>query len=174
MAGVLMVGITLAAQSVNIPMGEKPDPDPDCHPPPPYLDRLGRSRSARSRRANQRTSSNERKSASHAQRDPGTTGARAAQPAAAFVAPHEDDKRYAIAARGLKKSFRAGQIKVEVLKGIDLLIEPGEIAGDGPSGSAVDASAAVSGLLKPDEGSVVALSATISGRCRVRRSTGSG
>jgi polar amino acid transport system ATP-binding protein len=82
------------------------------------------------------------------------------QPAAARpVAPHEDDKRYAIAARGLKKSFKAGQIKVEVLKGIDLLIEPGEIAlVMGPSGSGKSTLlAAVSGLLKPDEGSVVAL-----------------
>jgi putative ABC transport system ATP-binding protein len=80
-------------------------------------------------------------------------------PVAPVVASHPDDKRYAIAARGLKKSFKAGQMKVEVLKGIDLLIEPGEIAlVMGPSGSGKSTLlAAVSGLLKPDAGSVVAL-----------------
>jgi putative ABC transport system ATP-binding protein len=79
------------------------------------------------------------------------------------VAPHSDDKRYAIAARGLRKSFKAGQMKVEVLKGIDLLIEPGEIAlVMGPSGSGKSTLlAAVSGLLKPDAGSVVALGDSI-------------
>jgi putative ABC transport system ATP-binding protein len=87
----------------------------------------------------------------------------AAAPAAQVVAPQPDDKRYAIAARGLKKGFKAGQIKVEVLKGIDLLIEPGEIAlVMGPSGSGKSTLlAAVSGLLKPDAGSVVALGENI-------------
>jgi ABC-type glutathione transport system ATPase component len=53
------------------------------------------------------------------------------------AAAHADDAtRYALAARGLRKSFRSGSQKVEILKGIDLLIEPGEIAlVMGPSGS---------------------------------------
>ncbi len=75
------------------------------------------------------------------------------------VAPHAEAKRYAIEARGLYKGFKSGQMVVEVLKGIDLLIEPGEIAlVMGPSGSGKSTLlAAVSGLLRPDEGSVVAL-----------------
>jgi putative ABC transport system ATP-binding protein len=71
----------------------------------------------------------------------------------------EDATRYAIAARGLTKSFKAGSQKVHVLKGIDLLIEPGEIAlVMGPSGSGKSTLlAAVSGLLRPDGGVVTAL-----------------
>ena len=79
---------------------------------------------------------------------------------AAGAPAHADDAtRYALAARGLKKSFKSGSQKVEVLKGIDLLIEPGEIAlVMGPSGSGKSTLlAAVSGLLRPDEGSVTAL-----------------
>ncbi|HVY87313.1 MAG TPA: ABC transporter ATP-binding protein [Hyphomonadaceae bacterium] len=68
-------------------------------------------------------------------------------------------KTWAIEARGIVKSFKSGQMKVEVLKGIDLLIEPGEIAlVMGPSGSGKSTLlAAVSGLLRPDEGKVVSL-----------------
>ena len=79
------------------------------------------------------------------------------------VAPHTDAKRYAIEARGLYKGFKSGQMMVEVLKGIDLLIEPGEIAlVMGPSGSGKSTLlAAVSGLLRPDKGSVVALGESI-------------
>jgi putative ABC transport system ATP-binding protein len=75
------------------------------------------------------------------------------------VAPHAEEKRYAIEARGLYKGFRSGQMMVEVLKGIDLLVEPGEMAlVMGPSGSGKSTLlAAVSGLLRPDAGSVVAL-----------------
>ena len=70
---------------------------------------------------------------------------------------------WAIEARGLKKSFRSGSHKVDVLKDIDLLIEPGEIAlVMGPSGSGKSTLlAAVSGLLRPDEGSVTALGQNI-------------
>jgi len=70
-----------------------------------------------------------------------------------------DGKTYAIEARGITKSFKSGQVKVQVLKGIDLLIEPGEIAlVMGPSGSGKSTLlAAVSGLLRPDDGQVIAL-----------------
>lgn len=77
----------------------------------------------------------------------------------AAPAAHADARKYAIEARGLRKSFKAGAHMVEVLKGIDLLIEPGEIAlVMGPSGSGKSTLlATVSGLLRPDEGKVVAL-----------------
>jgi putative ABC transport system ATP-binding protein len=78
-------------------------------------------------------------------------------------APEEAGKTWAIAARGITKSFKSGQVKVEVLKGIDLLIAPGEIVlVMGPSGSGKSTLlAAVSGLMKPDGGSVVALDTNI-------------
>ena len=77
--------------------------------------------------------------------------------------PEEAGKRWAIEARGIKKSFKAGQVMVDVLKGIDLLIEPGEIVlVMGPSGSGKSTLlAAVSGLMKPDSGSVIALEQNI-------------
>mgnify|MGYP000960400420 FL=1 len=77
--------------------------------------------------------------------------------------PEEAGKRWAIEARGIKKSFKAGQMMVDVLKGIDLLIEPGEIVlVMGPSGSGKSTLlAAVSGLMKPDAGSVIALDTNI-------------
>ncbi len=77
--------------------------------------------------------------------------------------PEEAGKTWAIEARGITKSFKAGQMKVEVLKGIDLLIEPGEIVlVMGPSGSGKSTLlAAVSGLMKPDGGSVIALDQNI-------------
>jgi putative ABC transport system ATP-binding protein len=80
-----------------------------------------------------------------------------------IVAHADDATRYALAARGLRKSFRSGSQKVEILKGIDLLIEPGEIAlVMGPSGSGKSTLlAAVSGLLRPDEGVVTALGKNI-------------
>jgi putative ABC transport system ATP-binding protein len=84
-------------------------------------------------------------------------------PAAPAATPRADTKAWAIEARGLTKSFRSGQMKVEVLKGIDLLIEPGEIAlVMGPSGSGKSTLlAAVSGLMKPDSGEVIALGQSI-------------
>lgn len=65
----------------------------------------------------------------------------------------------AIDARGLTKAFGKGPARVEILKGIDLQVETGEIAlVMGPSGSGKSTLlAAVSGLMKPDSGSVVAL-----------------
>ena len=65
----------------------------------------------------------------------------------------------ALDARGLTKSFGKGASKVEILKGIDLQVEMGEIAlVMGPSGSGKSTLlAAVSGLMKPDGGSVTAL-----------------
>lgn len=77
--------------------------------------------------------------------------------------PEGSAVRWAIEARGIKKSFKAGQVMVEVLKGIDLLIEPGEIVlVMGPSGSGKSTLlAAVSGLMKPDAGAVIALEESI-------------
>lgn len=73
------------------------------------------------------------------------------------------DGELAIDARGLTKSFGKGAARVEILKGIDLQIESGEIAlVMGPSGSGKSTLlAAVSGLMKPDSGSVVALGTDI-------------
>ena len=83
----------------------------------------------------------------------------APQPKPGAVAQPGDATRYAIAARGLTKSFRSGAQKVEVLKGLDLLIEPGEMAlVMGPSGSGKSTLlATVSGLTRPDGGVVTAL-----------------
>ena len=82
----------------------------------------------------------------------------AARPAADASA-----KKWAIDARGITKSFKAGHLKVDVLKGIDLQIETGEIVlVMGPSGSGKSTLlAAVSGLMKPDGGSVIALNQDI-------------
>ena len=79
-----------------------------------------------------------------------------AAPAPQMVA---DAKRYAIEARGITKSFKSGMHMVQILKGIDLLVEPGEmVLVMGPSGSGKSTLlAAVSGLLRPDGGKVVAL-----------------
>jgi putative ABC transport system ATP-binding protein len=65
----------------------------------------------------------------------------------------------AIAARGLSKSFGRGAARTQILRGVDLEIATGEIAlVMGPSGSGKSTLlAAVSGLLKPDEGEVVSL-----------------
>jgi putative ABC transport system ATP-binding protein len=98
-------------------------------------------------------------SASLALRTPEPHAPSQAQPQLEPKAHPEDATRYAIAARGLTKSFRAGAQKVEVLRGLDLLIEPGEIAlVMGPSGSGKSTLlAAVSGLLRPDGGTVTTL-----------------
>jgi putative ABC transport system ATP-binding protein len=80
------------------------------------------------------------------------------------AAAHPDDAtRYAIAARGLTKSFKSGSDRVQILKGIDLLIEPGEmVLVMGPSGSGKSTLlAAVSGLLRPDGGIVTAMGTDI-------------
>jgi putative ABC transport system ATP-binding protein len=72
-------------------------------------------------------------------------------------------KAWAIDARDIRKSFKAGHVKVDVLKGIDLQIATGEIVlVMGPSGSGKSTLlAAVSGLMKPDSGSVIALNQDI-------------
>ena len=63
-------------------------------------------------------------------------------------------KKYAIEARGITRSFKSGQQKVQILKGIDLLIEQGEIAlVMGPSGSGKSTFMNVIGCLdKPTSG----------------------
>ncbi|MBI1340813.1 ATP-binding cassette domain-containing protein [bacterium] len=65
----------------------------------------------------------------------------------------------ALDARGVEKSFGKGAIRTHVLKGVDLTVEQGEIAlVMGPSGSGKSTLlAAVSGLMRPDEGEVIAL-----------------
>ncbi|MES1197000.1 MAG: ABC transporter ATP-binding protein [Pseudomonadota bacterium] len=65
----------------------------------------------------------------------------------------------AISARNIEKSFKTGKVRTPVLKGVDLEIAQGEIAlVMGPSGSGKSTLlAAISGLLKPDGGHVVAL-----------------
>ncbi|MES1157361.1 MAG: ABC transporter ATP-binding protein [Alphaproteobacteria bacterium] len=65
----------------------------------------------------------------------------------------------ALTARGLEKAFKTGKIKTPVLKGVDLQVAQGEIAlVMGPSGSGKSTLlAAISGLLKPDSGQVIAL-----------------
>jgi putative ABC transport system ATP-binding protein len=90
------------------------------------------------------------------------TGAPGANTAAAarrdaLVAPAAS--RYAIEATGITKSFGKGAVVAKVLKGIDLTIEHGEIAlVMGTSGSGKSTLlAAISGLMKPDEGKVIAL-----------------
>lgn len=68
-------------------------------------------------------------------------------------------KANAIEATGIKKSFKSGKQKVEVLKGIDFSAGHGELTMVmGPSGSGKSTLiAALSGLLQPDEGRVIAL-----------------
>ncbi len=83
----------------------------------------------------------------------------AAAPARADAATRPFTGRYAIDATGIRKSFGKGAVRAEILKGIDLQIEAGEIAlVMGPSGSGKSTLlAAISGLMRPDEGSVIAL-----------------
>ncbi|HEY2049478.1 MAG TPA: ABC transporter ATP-binding protein [Caulobacteraceae bacterium] len=65
----------------------------------------------------------------------------------------------ALTARGLVKRFRTGRNTVEVLKGVDFSARHGQVTMVmGPSGSGKSTLiAALSGLLRPDEGSVSAL-----------------
>lgn len=66
---------------------------------------------------------------------------------------------YAIEAKGLTKSFKSGKLRAQVLKGVDLTVKEGEIAlVMGPSGSGKSTLlATISGLSRPDNGSVSAL-----------------
>jgi putative ABC transport system ATP-binding protein len=65
----------------------------------------------------------------------------------------------AITARGIEKGFKTGKLKTPVLKGVSLSVAEGEIAlVMGPSGSGKSTLlAAISGLLQPDSGEVIAL-----------------
>ena len=65
----------------------------------------------------------------------------------------------ALTAQGLTKRFKTGRTHVEVLKSVDFVARHGEVTMVmGPSGSGKSTLiAALSGLLKPDEGSVTAL-----------------
>src|SRR5262249_36272241 len=65
----------------------------------------------------------------------------------------------ALTAAGLKKRFKTGRSFIEVLKGIEFDCAHGEVSMVmGPSGSGKSTLiAAMSGLLKPDEGQVTAL-----------------
>jgi putative ABC transport system ATP-binding protein len=65
----------------------------------------------------------------------------------------------ALSAQGLRKSFKTGRVRTEVLKGVDCWVEEGEVAlVMGPSGSGKSTLlAAISGLLSPDGGDVSAL-----------------
>jgi putative ABC transport system ATP-binding protein len=65
----------------------------------------------------------------------------------------------ALKAKGLKKRFKTGKTFVEVLKGVDFDADAGELTMVmGPSGSGKSTLvAALSGLLKPDDGEVLAL-----------------
>jgi putative ABC transport system ATP-binding protein len=67
--------------------------------------------------------------------------------------------RMALTARGLVKRFKTGRNTVEVLKGVDFHARHGDVTMVmGPSGSGKSTLIAVlSGLLKPDEGTVSAL-----------------
>jgi putative ABC transport system ATP-binding protein len=69
------------------------------------------------------------------------------------------EPRYALSATGLKKRFKAGRSTIEVLKGVDFNALHGEVTMVmGPSGSGKSTLvAALSGLLRPDEGRVSAL-----------------
>jgi putative ABC transport system ATP-binding protein len=69
------------------------------------------------------------------------------------------EPRFALRALGLKKRFKTGRTFVEVLKGVDFEALHGEVTMVmGPSGSGKSTLvAALSGLLRPDEGQVTAL-----------------
>ncbi|MFT4073990.1 MAG: ABC transporter ATP-binding protein [Asticcacaulis sp.] len=67
--------------------------------------------------------------------------------------------KLALDARGLSKSYKIGKIKQQVLKGVDFNAYHGQVTMVmGPSGSGKSTLiAALSGLMKPDEGEVMAL-----------------
>jgi len=67
--------------------------------------------------------------------------------------------KLAISAKGLGKSYKIGKVKQAVLKGVDFTAYHGQVTMVmGPSGSGKSTLiAALSGLMKPDEGEVMAL-----------------
>ena len=79
--------------------------------------------------------------------------------AAPSPAPPSTEPRFALKAVGLKKRFKTGRTWIQVLKGVDFEAMHGELTMVmGPSGSGKSTLvAALSGLLRPDEGAVTAL-----------------
>jgi putative ABC transport system ATP-binding protein len=75
-----------------------------------------------------------------------------------------------LAARGVRKSFREGRETIEVLRGIDLELAPGEIVAlEGPSGSGKTTLLSILGcILTPSAGSVVVAGEEVDPR-RARR-----
>ena len=71
--------------------------------------------------------------------------------------------KVAISGRGLTKSFRNGRLTIDVLKAVDFSADHGELTMVmGPSGSGKSTLvAALSGLLRPDAGEVMALDTPI-------------
>ena len=71
----------------------------------------------------------------------------------------EHNGKLAINAKGLGKSYKIGKVKQAVLKGVDFTAYHGQVTMVmGPSGSGKSTLiAALSGLMKPDEGEVTAL-----------------
>jgi putative ABC transport system ATP-binding protein len=69
------------------------------------------------------------------------------------------DGKLALSATGLGKSYKIGKVKQAVLKGVDFTAYHGQVTMVmGPSGSGKSTLiAALSGLMKPDEGEVMAL-----------------
>ncbi len=69
------------------------------------------------------------------------------------------DRRTALSGSGLYKAFKVGRSKIEVLKRVDFSADHGDLTlVMGPSGSGKSTLvAALSGLLRPDEGQVTAL-----------------
>ena len=75
------------------------------------------------------------------------------------MTPSAAASRGGLVANGLTKRFKTGRTHVTVLRGVDFEAKPGEVTMVmGPSGSGKSTLiAALSGLLKPDEGQVCAL-----------------
>ena len=62
----------------------------------------------------------------------------------------------ALALRGIRRTFRQGRASLDILKGIDLTVRPGEVVAlVGPSGAGKSTLLHIAGLLEsPDEGSI--------------------